>query len=51
MTTTGTILLKVLSSSSQTALFAAASTVGFALLMAGNAITTGLLPRKARPIH
>ena len=41
----GTLALKLLSSPSQTALFATASTVGFALLMAPNAITTGLLPK------
>lgn len=41
----GTIALKLLSSPSQTALFATASTVGFALLVAPNAITTGLLPK------
>jgi O-antigen/teichoic acid export membrane protein len=41
----GTLALKLLSSPTQTALFATASTVGFALLMAPNAITTGLLPK------
>ncbi len=41
----GTLALKLPSSPSQTALFATASTVGFALLMAPNAITTGLLPK------
>ncbi|MGA2928480.1 MAG: polysaccharide biosynthesis C-terminal domain-containing protein [Solirubrobacteraceae bacterium] len=41
----GTLALKLLSSPTQTALFATASTIGFALLMAPNAITTGLLPK------
>lgn len=41
----GTLALKLLSSPTQTARFATASTVGFALLMAPNAITTGLLPK------
>jgi O-antigen/teichoic acid export membrane protein len=43
----GTIVLKVLSTPAQTARFATASTVAFALLMASNAITTGLLPKLA----
>jgi len=50
----GTLALKLLSLPSQTALFATASTVGFALLMAPNAITTGLLPKlsaTSRPAH
>jgi O-antigen/teichoic acid export membrane protein len=41
----GTIVLSLAAGSHQTGLFAAASTLGFALLMLGNAITTGLLPR------
>jgi O-antigen/teichoic acid export membrane protein len=47
----GTLALKLLSSPSQTALFAAASTVGFALLMAPNAITTGLMPKLSATSH
>jgi O-antigen/teichoic acid export membrane protein len=43
----GTLALKLLSSPAQTARFATASTIGFALLMMPNAITTGLLPRLA----
>jgi O-antigen/teichoic acid export membrane protein len=41
----GTIVLSIVSSPRQTALFAAASTVGFGLLSFSNAVTTGLLPR------
>jgi O-antigen/teichoic acid export membrane protein len=43
----GTIVLSLLSSSAQTARFAAASTVAWGLLSVGNAVTTGLLPRLA----
>jgi O-antigen/teichoic acid export membrane protein len=43
----GTIGLSILSSSAQTARFAAASTIGWGLLCVGNAVTTGLLPRLA----
>jgi O-antigen/teichoic acid export membrane protein len=41
----GTIALSLFSSSSQTARFAAASTIAWGLLSAANAVTTGLLPR------
>jgi O-antigen/teichoic acid export membrane protein len=41
----GTLGLTILSTPGQTARFATASTVGFALLMVPNAITTGLLPK------
>jgi O-antigen/teichoic acid export membrane protein len=41
----GTIALQALSTPRQTAAFAAASTLGFGLLSAANAVTTGLLPR------
>ncbi len=43
----GTIALSALSSSTQTARFAAASTVAWGLLCVGNALTTALLPRLA----
>ncbi len=43
----GTIALSLSSSAHQTALFASASTLGFALLALSNAVTTGLLPRLA----
>jgi O-antigen/teichoic acid export membrane protein len=43
----GTIALALVSSSTETARFAAASTVAFGLLSVGNAVTTGLLPRLA----
>jgi O-antigen/teichoic acid export membrane protein len=43
----GTIALSLGSSAHQTALFASASTLGFALLTLSNAVTTGLLPRLA----
>jgi O-antigen/teichoic acid export membrane protein len=43
----GTIVLAAVSTPRQTAAFAAASTIGFGLLSAGNAVTTGLLPRLA----
>jgi O-antigen/teichoic acid export membrane protein len=43
----GTIALAAVSTSRQTAAFAAASTIGFGLLSLGNAVTTGLLPRLA----
>jgi O-antigen/teichoic acid export membrane protein len=43
----GTIVLSLLAGPHQTGLFAAASTLGFALLVLGNAVTTGLLPRLA----
>lgn len=43
----GTIAVSLLSTPEQTARFAAATTIGFGLLAAANAVTTALLPRLA----
>jgi len=43
----GTIALSMVSTSAQTAAFAAASTIAWGLLCVANAVTTGLLPRLA----
>jgi O-antigen/teichoic acid export membrane protein len=47
----GPILLRAVSTPVETARFATASTLGFALLVAPNAITTGLLPKLAATDH